>query len=176
MSRGVQGWDFLPFVLLTSQKPWASPFCCLLLVTFQDKVRRRCPSMDQATTEEGRLEEKPLHCRSSLWLFIPNRQRKSEPCSRWHQPGLSLRLAGAQEHEGGVVQEVEVPEVPEPSWGLLSVRAGSAQGTTHLSPGHPDRFSFCPTRGSAWAPCPAGACWPLRGPVGAQWPAHLERQ
>lgn len=42
----------------------------------------------------------------------------------WYQPGLSLRLAGACEHEGGVGQEGKVPDVPVPSWGLLRVRAG----------------------------------------------------
>lgn len=102
--------------------------------------------MDQATTE-GRLEEKPLHSRSSLWLFIPNRQRKSEPCSRWHQPGLSLRLAGAREHEGGVVQEVEVPEVPEPSWGLLSVRAGRCSRDHTPEPRTPGPVQFLPYSG-----------------------------
>lgn len=73
---------------------------------------------------EGRREEKPLHSGSSLWLVTPNRQRKGESCPRWYQPGLSLRLAGAREREGGVDQEGKVPDVPVPSWGLLRVRAG----------------------------------------------------
>ena len=38
---GSPGWEFLPFVLLTPKKPWASPFCCLALVTFQGQCKEK---------------------------------------------------------------------------------------------------------------------------------------
>lgn len=99
----------------------------------------------------------PDRKRSPLTLVDPCRQaRKSEPCSWWHSPGLSLRWAVAVRQEQR--QEVGVPATPVHSGGPVCVRGGRS------SPGHTAQV-----RAGPWGLAPAGRAGISQALPGLTW-------
>lgn len=116
------------------------------------------------------------HSRSGCSLASHSKQaRKSESCSKWHQPGLSPRLTAA--HETGAQRCGSGSRSPRGLsirlWGLVSVKGRSARYHTAPPPGLPTKSVSVLPRVQPGCFAPTGPSSPLPGPwaSGSPWEA-----